>query len=87
MTAVQDWREFVGPWQVPCCDRCGAEITTGMMAAICPYESCCEFWPEDERSVEFIRFLGFRRATPQEWGHPLIGDPPEQVLLFDRSEG
>ena len=37
----------------PCCDKCGAEITTGLMAVFCPRHRECEFWvPEVE---EFIR--------------------------------
>ena len=30
----------------PKCDKCGAEITTGMMAAFCDKREQCEFWPE-----------------------------------------
>ena len=33
----------IGPDEV-CCGRCGAPITTGAMALICPYERECEFW-------------------------------------------
>jgi hypothetical protein len=33
----------------PCCDKCGAEITTGFMALFCPKRKECEFWvPEIE---------------------------------------
>lgn len=31
----------------PKCDKCGEEITTGMMAFFCPHGSECEFWPHD----------------------------------------
>lgn len=32
------------------CDKCGLEITTGMMAALCPYAMRCEFWPHSDGS-------------------------------------
>lgn len=28
----------------PTCDKCGAPITTGLMAAFCPLGKECEFW-------------------------------------------
>lgn len=28
----------------PKCDKCGAPICTGLMAAFCPYGKECEFW-------------------------------------------
>lgn len=31
----------------PTCDKCGAPITTGAMALICPHREQCEFWPEE----------------------------------------
>ena len=31
----------------PCCDKCGHEITTGLMAAFCPRGRECEFWCEE----------------------------------------
>jgi hypothetical protein len=30
----------------PTCDKCGAPITTGLMAAFCPKRMDCEFWTE-----------------------------------------
>ena len=44
----------------PKCDRCGAPITTGAMAAICPRREKCEFWPDDEESQRFLDDLGMR---------------------------
>lgn len=44
---------------VPTCDKCGAPITTGLMAVFCPQADQCEFWVEDQR--EFIEEL--RAAT------------------------
>lgn len=44
----------------PKCDRCGAPITTGAMAAICPHREKCEFWPDDEESQRFLDDLGMR---------------------------
>lgn len=39
----------------PTCDKCGAPVTTGLMAVICPYAEQCAFWPEDKQSQDFIR--------------------------------
>lgn len=47
----------------PRCETCGAPITTGLMAAICPRRERCEFWPDDEDSQRFLDDLGMR-ATP-----------------------
>jgi hypothetical protein len=44
----------------PKCDRCGAPITTGLMAAICPRREQCEFWPDDAESQQFLDSLGMR---------------------------
>jgi hypothetical protein len=41
----------------PCCDKCGAPITTGMMAVFCPRAKDCEFWPTDEAGEIFIMQL------------------------------
>ncbi len=37
------------------CTKCGAEVTTGMMAAFCPHKEACEFCPDDEESRAFLR--------------------------------
>jgi len=45
---------------VPRCELCGAEITTGLMAAFCPLKKECEFYvpgveefyPEEEREPQ-----------------------------------
>ena len=39
----------------PRCDKCGAPITTGMMAVICPHAEQCEFWVPEQS--EFLREL------------------------------
>jgi hypothetical protein len=44
----------------PKCDRCGAPITTGLMAAICPHREKCEFWPDDKDSQDFLDSFGWR---------------------------
>lgn len=36
----------------PKCDKCGAPITTGLMAVFCPRNDC-EFMPAEGLSVEF----------------------------------
>ena len=44
----------------PTCDKCGAPITTGLMAVFCPAGKECEFWvPEVEQ---------FRK----DWGNPEV---------------
>lgn len=48
----------------PRCDRCGAPITTGLMAAFCPHRERCEFWPEDEASQQFLDDMGLRISRP-----------------------
>jgi phage FluMu protein Com len=30
----------------PSCNKCGAPVTTGLMAAFCPKRKECEFWTE-----------------------------------------
>lgn len=45
----------------PRCDKCGAEITTGLMAVFCPRGKECEFWvPEVEE------FKAIHNATSQQ---------------------
>jgi len=46
----------------PKCDKCGAEITTGLMAAFCPLGEKCEFWPDTPEGVAFINRF---RSTPE----------------------
>lgn len=42
----------------PRCDKCGAEITTGLMAAFCPLVEECEFWvPEQAEFLHELREL------------------------------
>ena len=55
--------------QDPRCSRCGAEVTTGFMAAICPHRERCEFWPDDKESQDFLDSMGMRLSSP----------PPEAV--------
>jgi hypothetical protein len=43
----------------PTCEKCGAPITTGLMAAFCPKGKDCEFWVP-----EFEEFL-------KDWQDPL----------------
>ena len=47
----------------PRCDKCGVELTTGLMAVFCPKEADCEFWPDTPEGVKFIRQL--RAPTPR----------------------
>lgn len=51
----QGARESTPAKDGPFCDECGVEITTGMMAALCPRAEACEFWPDDEEGAAFIR--------------------------------
>lgn len=45
--------------QDPKCDKCGAEITTGLMAAFCPKGKECEFY--DPAVDEFMAEFGLVR--------------------------
>jgi hypothetical protein len=40
----------------PKCDKCGAPITTGLMAAFCPRKEECEFWVEGVAG--FLQMIG-----------------------------
>jgi hypothetical protein len=51
----------------PTCDKCNVPLTTGLMAAICPYRERCEFWPDDIESQKWLDSLNIRYnpgATP-----------------------
>ena len=52
--------------RLPHCDKCGAEITTGMMAAFCEKLEECEFWPADATpdEVQFLDWIGGRADSP-----------------------
>lgn len=39
----------------PTCDKCGAPISTGLMAVICPEDEQCAFWPTDLGGQIFVR--------------------------------
>ena len=45
----------------PTCDKCGAPITTGAMALICPLREECEFWP-----AEGLGSFAFMADEPQK---------------------
>ena len=47
----------------PKCDKCGAPITTGLMAVFCPYAEQCEFFVPEQ--AEFIKELRDKQL-PQE---------------------
>lgn len=47
----------------PRCDRCGAEITTGLMAASCEKGKDCEFYTP--AVDEFMAEFGLRRNYDQ----------------------
>jgi len=48
----------------PECPKCGAPITTGLMAVFCPLKQECEFWEPDldEAILEFREL--FDKAEP-----------------------
>jgi hypothetical protein len=62
------------PPDTPTCDRCGAEITTGAMAAWCAHRERCEFWPDDEASQQLLDDLGWR--VPVEHWPPIKENTP-----------
>lgn len=41
----------------PSCGKCGAPLTTAMMAVFCQARERCEFWPDDEGSQQFILLM------------------------------
>lgn len=47
----------------PRCDKCGVEITTGMMAVFCPLGTECEFYPKDAEGQEFILNMRYEVQT------------------------
>jgi hypothetical protein len=49
----------------PRCDKCGAPITTAMMAAICPHRERCEFWPDDAESQAFLDSMAWRHKQQE----------------------
>lgn len=52
----------------PTCGKCGAPVTTGAMALLCPLRTKCEFWPEGmDENCEIAQM--FRPAEPQEAKH------------------
>jgi hypothetical protein len=64
----------------PKCDKCGAPITTAMMAAICPHRERCEFWPDDAESQAFLDSLGWRyKPTDGAAGMDTKGTRPSNV--------
>ena len=55
------------PERDPCCERCGAPITTSAMALICPHGRACEFVVDEAHwiDVESLREeLGIKRYPP-----------------------
>lgn len=49
--------------EVPRCDKCGAEITTGLMAAFCEKGKDCEFYVP--ALDDFMAEFGLRRNYDQ----------------------
>lgn len=56
------------------CEVCGIEVTSGLMAAMCPLRDKCEFWPDDLESQQFLDSLGMRYQAPDI---PTVGIPRE----------
>jgi hypothetical protein len=48
----------------PVCEKCGAPITTGLMALMCPGRQECEMWPKDDPTIEDSIFA---KMFPDEW--------------------
>lgn len=53
----------------PSCEDCGAPITTGLMALLCPKRTACAMWPEgmaDEGVIcEMIKPYGLEKEPKQ----------------------
>lgn len=64
MTTTQQEQESVRS-DCPTCEKCGAPVTTGMMAVLCPRARACAFVMDDdhwETVEEFREDLGISRA-------------------------
>jgi len=46
-----------------CCEKCGKEIITGLMAVYCEHGDDCECMPEDEEGRAFVRECRKARET------------------------
>lgn len=48
---------LIPDFQIPTCDKCGAEITTGFMVFACPGREECAFWEDswDEETKAMVR--------------------------------
>lgn len=47
----------------PTCDKCGALVSTGAMALICPNREKCFFYPEEGIPEPFARMFGYSKAS------------------------
>jgi hypothetical protein len=52
------------PDDCPTCDKCGAPVTTGLMAVLCPFAEQCAFWPAEGIDEGFL--LMFRGTVSSE---------------------
>ena len=52
----------------PTCDKCGAPITTGAMALICPNREQCFFYPEEGISEPFASMFGYTPTSAAQQG-------------------
>ena len=52
---VEDMSEKLEPLN-HVCEKCGAPVTTGLMAVFCPRGKSCEFWVDaaEELAAEFL---------------------------------
>lgn len=41
----------------PLCDKCGAPITTGLMALLCPGREECALWPSEGVAHDFSEMI------------------------------
>lgn len=41
----------------PVCEKCGAPITTGLMALLCPGREECVMWPSDGVAQDFSEMI------------------------------
>jgi hypothetical protein len=57
---------------MPKCDKCGAEITTGLMAVFCPLAEQCEFWVPEQ--AEFLHELRDEHARDSATPSPMTGE-------------
>ena len=59
--------------RAPRCSQCGIELTTALVAVVCPRRDACAFWPDDEAGRDFVRMM--RDDDTRSGGHDIEDKP------------